>query len=84
MKLFQDKKKILWYKLFCRCKGLFYAANFVIYMMWARPVSLVYDCLLLLSDLSPASVHFQMTVEDFPLSWTTEFTRQFFNCQFPS
>ena len=29
----QDKRKFFWYKLFCRCKGLFYAANFVIYML---------------------------------------------------
>ena len=52
-----------------------------------RPVSLVCDCLLLLPDLGPAvhpAVHFHMTVEDFSLSWKTEYTRQFFNCHFPS
>ena len=35
LKLFQDKREFFWYKLLCRCKVLCYAANFVIYMMYA-------------------------------------------------
>ena len=33
LKLFQDKRQFFWYNLFCRCKGLFFAANFVIYVI---------------------------------------------------
>ena len=86
LKLFQHKKKFFWYKLFCRCKGLFFGANIFCYVHDAclhfRSM-IVHYCFLILVLLQ-SNVHFQMTVEDFSPSWTTEFKRQFFNCHFPS
>ena len=66
--LFQDKRKFFWCKWLWCCKGLFLLL--ILLCTWCRPVPLVYNCILLLSDSGTASVQssFSNDCWRFPLS----------------